>query len=172
MEIKTLRNFNVYLDGTLSFLGKASELTLPALVAATEDYAAAGMIGVLQLPGAKLDAMTARVLWAGYYEEALELGADPFMPRKLQVRGSIERHSDTGLLDEVPVLVHLGARFLGTPLGALVAQTATTLEQNMAVHYVKVVVGGVERVEIDVHNQIWKVAGVDLMAKRRTNLGL
>lgn len=171
MDLSKLFNFNVYL-GNNALIGKASEVTLPEVVAAVEDSVGAGQIGVLQIPTGKIDPLTARIKWNGYYGEAIALGADPFKHHKIQVRGNVEVHGPDGLAAEQPLIVLMTARFQGTPLGALVSQANTELEQNLTVSYCKVTLDNEELLEVDVHNSIWRVRGQDIRANYRRNLGL
>lgn len=170
-DIQKLRNVNVYLDGTNSLLGKAGQFTMPEVTAVTEDHVALGMFGKIQTP-AGLDLLTGKVKWLGYYAEALGAGADPFTARKIQVKGSVEQYGPGGRSGEVPFVAQLTVQFTRTPLGDLVPQANTELEQDFSCSYVKVSIGGVEQLEIDVHNSVWRVQGVDLLAKFRANLGI
>ena len=171
MDISKLTNGNVYLDGTNSLLGKCSECTLPELVAVTEDHMALGMFGKLDTVTG-LDKMTGKMKWNGYYPEAIGLGADPFASRKLQIRCSVETYNQGGLVAEKPLIVQVTCSFRGTPLGALVAQGNTEFEQNYTATYIRVELDGAELVEIDVHNNVWRVNGKDVRAQYRANLGL
>lgn len=170
-DIQKLRNVNVFLDGTNSLLGKAGQFTMPEVTAVTEDHVALGMFGKIQTP-AGLDLMAGKVKWSGYYPDALEVGADPFTARKIQVKGSIEKYGPGGRIGEVPFVAQLTVQFTRSPLGDLVPQANTELEQDFSCTYVKVTVDGEELLELDVHNSVWRVRGVDLLAKFRANLGI
>lgn len=171
MNLSKLFNFNAYVDGQ-GLVGKASEVTLPEIVVAMADSAGAGAIGTIQIPSRKLEALTARILWDGYYREALVLGANPYRSHNVQLRGNVEVHNETGLAEEQPLVVQMTASFNGTPLGALVAQQSTTIEHQLRVTYIKVTLAGAPLIEIDVHNAVWVVDGVDVLATYRRNLGL
>lgn len=172
MEIHNWFDFNAIVDGQ-GYIGKVKEFTQPEVVAKILDHVGAGTIGTMQIATGHIEAMTARILWAGYYREALELAADPFRVRQIQLRGSQQVHNAAqGLVAEREIVAIIGAKFNGTPTGALVSQEATTIEQNLRVNYYKVSIDGEEVLEIDVAAAIWRVKGVDIRAQYRRNLGL
>jgi len=171
VEIKKIYSANIYLDGTNSLLGKASQITLPDIVASVDTHQALGMIGKVELPSG-LDMLTTKIKWSSFWPDRIAMGADPFTAHKIQVRASVETYGVNGRIAEDPLVALLAVRFKKTPLGALMSQTNPEVEDELATTYVKVSVAGKELVEIDMMNNVWRSNGVDVLAKYRANLGL
>jgi len=170
MRVSKIFNANVYIDGTNSLLGRAKEIVLPDVAVKTEEHVGLGMVGAIELPTG-LQAMTTKIKWAGFYADQLTLGANPFQAHKLQVRASHESFEAGGRVEQVPLVVNLTVRWKKTPLGTIVAQTGQEPEDELATTYVKVTRNGVELVEIDVLENVWKVNGEDVLAAYNKNLG-
>lgn len=170
MDISKIYNANVYVDGTNNLLGKASELTLPDIVANVEEHKALGMIGSIELPTG-LALMTMTMKWAGFYPEVLARGANPFVSHTLQVRANVQTFDASGLVDEQAFKAVVRGRWKKTPGGSFAAQTSTEFEDELTVSYIKVTLGDRELVEIDVAENVWRVDGEDLLANFRRNLG-
>lgn len=169
MDISKIYNSNVYLDGTNKLLGKAGEFTLPDIAAVTEEHKALGMIGKLELVMG-LEKLEAKVKWTGFYPEHLD-GANPFAARKLQVRSNVQTFGPSGLLTELPLVTSLTATFKKIPLGVLGAGAGVELEDELSVSYIKQDLAGQELLEIDIHENIWRVRGKDILAAYRANIG-
>lgn len=169
MDIRKVFNCNIYLDGTNNLLGKAKEVVLPDVVALTEDHKGVGMIGTLELPTG-LDKLMTKIKWAGFYPEMFA-GADPFTSHKLQVRASLETFGAGGRTGQVPVIVLLTVTFKKTPLGTFTAGAGQEPEQELSTTYLKLTIDGKEKVEIDVHENVWRVDGKDVLETYRKNLG-
>jgi hypothetical protein len=90
---------------------------------------------------------------------------------QLQTRAS---QKTSGLLGdiEVPVVVFLSGIFKTVPLGKLKKGETIELSSEMAVNYVRLLLGGEELLEIDVFSNTYKVAGTDILSQWRTNLGI
>lgn len=170
MNVSKVFNANVYIDGTNSLLGRASEITLPEVAVKKEEHVGLGMIGAIELPTG-LGLLTTKIKWKGWYADQLTFGANPFVARKLQVRASQETYGPGGRLAEVPVLVQLTCRWTKTPLGVFAAQAGQEPEDELATTYVRVVLGGVELLEIDVLENVWRVNGEDVLANYNKALG-
>lgn len=169
MDISKIYNSNVYLDGTNNLLGKASEITLPEIATVTEEHQALGMIGTLEFVMG-LEKLEAKIKWNGFYPEHLD-GANPFAARKLQVRSNVQTFGPGGLLVELPLVTFLTCTFKKISLGVLGPQAATEFEDDLACSYVKQVLAGEELLEIDIHQNIWRVRGKDVLETYRANIG-
>jgi P2 family phage contractile tail tube protein len=170
VRINKVYHANVYVDGTNNLVGRASEITLPEIAAATDEHAAIGMIGTLVLPTG-LEALSVSMKWNGYYADRLAMGANPFQAHKLQVRASIESYEAAGRVGEQPLVIMLIGRWTKAPLGTFAHQSQPELEDELACTYLKVTIGGEELVEIDVMENVWRVRGEDVLAGYRANLG-
>lgn len=170
MNVSKVFNANVYIDGTNSLLGRAKEVTLLDVVANTEEHKGLGMVGALELPNG-LAAMVTKIKWAGWYPDQLTLGANPFKSHKLQLRASVEEYGAGGRVGEKALVVLLTVSWKKTPLGAFVSGAGQEPEDELTTTYVKVTLDGKELVEIDVHENVWRVNGVDVLETYRKNLG-
>jgi P2 family phage contractile tail tube protein len=170
MQIAKLYNANVYLDGDLNLLGRASEITLPEVVAKIEEHRALGMVGTVELPTG-IETLVAKVKWQSFFADAMARSLNPFRAVKLQVRSSLEVYEAEGRIEQVPVVCAMTARFKKSPLGGFKAGEHQEREEELSVTYLKLTVGDRELVEIDVVENIWLVDGEDLLAAYNTNLG-
>ena len=170
IELNKIFNANVYLDGAMSLIGRAGEISLPELSMAMEEHKGLGMFGTLELP-AGLEAMEAKIKWTGFYADHLRAGANPFESHKLQVRASLETWTSEGSSREVPVVWHLSAAWKTVKLGQLKPQVNGEFDDELAVSYVKMIHDGQPVLEIDVHNNIWVVGGRDVLSSWRQNIG-
>jgi uncharacterized protein len=170
VDIKQVLNANVYIDGTNNLLGKAGTITLPDVKVLTESHRGLGMIGTIEYPTG-LDVMTTKIKWSGFYPEALALGGNPFDAHKLQVRASLETFGAGGRSGEVAVVCLLTCSWKTNPLGAFSAGAKQETEDELSTTYLKLTVDKKDILEIDVHNNLWKVNGVDVLANYKANLG-
>lgn len=170
MEIKKIFNANVYIDGTNSLLGRAREIVLPSVTMNTEEHKGLGMLGALELP-VGLAPLVTTVTWSGWYADRVLL-ANPFASRKLQVRASVETFGAGGRVEQQPLVVLLTASWKTAPLGTLSAGSGGEVQDELATTYVRLLVDGVELLEVDVHNNIWRQGGVDVLEQYRANLGV
>lgn len=168
--VNRLTNANVYLDGK-SLLGKAEEVNTPIIKQVMSEHKALGMFGKFELP-AGIDKLEASIKWNSFYADTFKKIADGTKAYSLQIRSSLETHTSQGKTAEVPVVVYLTGQFKDTPLGNFKQQDNVELTTAINVTYCKLEINGEEIVEIDVLANIYKVAGVDVMANYRANLGI
>lgn len=167
--VNKLVNANVYVNGN-SFLGRAEEVTLPAIKAKTVEHKALGMVGVLELP-AGIEKLEAKIKWSSLYPEVLGNAANPYNPVQLQIRGSLETYNAMGRIAEVPVQCFMTATFKTFPGIGIKHQDPAEVETELAVSYYKMVIDGRDIVEVDVFSNIWKVEGEDILAAYKANIG-
>lgn len=170
MDISKIYNSNFYLDGTNNQVGRASEVTLPEVAGVTEEHKALGMIGAIEFVMG-LAVMNVKIKWNGFYPEHLD-GANFFAMRKLQARSNVQTFAAGGLVSSKPLVTSLTVGWKKIPLGVLGAQTSTEFEEELRCNYVKQELDGVELLEIDIVNAIYRVRGKDILADFRKNLGL
>lgn len=170
MEIKKLTNANVYVDGTLNLLGKGRTITLPEVVAKKLTHQGLGMIGEVEhVTG--LAAMMTKISWAGFYPEAIGLAGDFLKSHKLQIRAPLDIIGPGGITSRVAVVVFITGSWAKIPLGAITPSESGETEDEISTTAVKLVVGGEDILEIDIHENIWKVRGVDLLEDYRKAMG-
>jgi len=169
ITIKRLTNCNVYLDGS-SQLGRCEEAKVPAVKYVMAEHKALGMVGKVDL-FAGIDKMEADFKWASFYADIMPSVCNPFTATALQVRGSLQEWNDSGLVSEVPYVVHLRGGFKEISFGDYKMLTPAEFPSKFSVTYLKCVHDDTELYEVDVLSNILKVNGVDLLATYRDNIG-
>lgn len=170
IAINSVSNANVYLDGA-NLLGRALEVTLPSPKAKMVEHKGLGMVGEIEIPAGGFEKMEAKFKWASFYPEVIRKAGNPRKAVQVQVRSSIESYSGLGLESEVPLIVTLGGIFSEVPLGVFKQHEGVQPETNMTVYYLKVVAAGQDLLEVDVLNNIHKVAGSDVLSRYRSLIG-
>jgi uncharacterized protein len=169
-NLNVLSNANIYMEGN-NFAGKAKEIELPEIELKMEEFDALGLYGTPELPNG-IEPMEGTITWSSFYREVAEKVADFSKATNMQVRGSVEEFGTNGRSNIVPYVVTMRAIFKKNPLGSFATKELAEFESDISVYYVKQVYGGRTILEFDVFNNIYKVNGVDLLARFRTNLGL
>lgn len=166
--IKEILQFmNVFVDGR-GYAGVASSVTLPKIEAITREYGAAGMSGPVKVRMARHGLLTASIQFEGIdpaliglmdIAEGKEIG--------LTVKGSTQDRSGTAhghsfkLRGFIEVLDE----------GDWKEGEDAPLKLDLALSYYKREHDGVELIEADPINMIFKVKGVDQLAQHRRNIG-
>lgn len=169
ISVNSLTNANVYADGA-SWLGRASEVQVPEVAYKYADHEALGMVGSTEL-FAGIDKMETTITWNSLYPDTIKKMSNPNQPVKLQVRGSMRIENSAGLVDEQPVVVFLTCTAKNIPGMNFKQHENVTLESKLNTTYFRMEVDGEAIVEFDVMANIFKVGGVDIMAKYRRNIG-
>lgn len=170
IAIQKITNANVYLDGE-SFMGRAEEVTLPQVKAKMQGHAALGLHGHLELP-AGLEKMDAKIKWGNVYTEVVRKAANPYRSRMIMVRSSSEVYTNEGRIAEFPCVTIMNGFFKNMDAGAFKQNEAVNQENELSVHYLKVVHAGVVIVEVDVMNNIYRAEGEDLLQSYKLNVGV
>jgi P2 family phage contractile tail tube protein len=165
-----LINFRVYLDGT-DLLGN-SDVELPSLEAMTETVKGAGVAGEVDSPVlGHYGSMGLTLNWRVVTGNTTIL-AQP-KAHQLDLRGSIQVYdaSDGQYLTRALKVV-VKAVPKNTQLGKLDVGSPQDSVSEFEVNYIKVLVDGEEKIEIDKYNFICKIEGEDYLQSVRENLGL
>ena len=170
ISVNRLTNANIYLDGR-SCLGRAEEITLPIIKHVLSEHKALGMVGKVEL-WSGVDKLETKIKWNSFYADVHKKFANPFRALNLQVRSSLEVYTSQGRTAQQPVVVYLTGSSKDFPTGNFKQHDNVELESNLTVTYVKLVVNGETIIEYDVLSNIFKVAGEDVMAQYRANLGI
>lgn len=168
-SINRLTNCRAF-AGAIDLLGKVAELTLPEVKSKMVEHQGLGLIGTLEYPSG-LEKMEAKFKFSSLYPEVVRIVGDPYTSRPIQVRGNLETWQGQTLTMQVPAVCHLKGTFQNLPLGGFKPKDNVEYESTMSVSAVKLIVAGVELIEVDVANGIHKVAGVDLLTLYRMNTG-
>ncbi|MDD2870083.1 phage major tail tube protein [Neomegalonema sp.] len=169
IAINRLANANIYMDGG-SLLGRAEEIDLPQVKHKMIEHKGLGMVGTAEFFSG-VEKMECKIKWASLYPEVLLSVANPFKSVRLQVRSSLETYTGQGRVAETPVAVFMTATFKDFPLGSFKQHEAVSLESNLAVTHAKMEIGGLPIFELDVMENIYKVAGSDVLERYRINIG-
>jgi len=167
--ISKVFNANIYVDGSVELIGRAKEIKLPEVSAKMVEHSALGLAGVLELPSG-LEKMSMSIKWTGWYGDILKMAANPFQSHKLQIRANHETYTSEGRAQELPLVILATASWKKASLGTLKPQDASEADDELTVSYIKVTLDGDELFEIDVLQNIWKVAGVDVLAQFKASL--
>jgi hypothetical protein len=167
--IKTVSNASVWVNGAVQ-IGTCSEVELPEIKQLLIEHEGLGVIGTVET-FVGIEAMEATFTWTSFDAASYKAIANPTQPVQLQTRAS---QKTSGLLGdiEVPVVVFLSGIFKTVPLGKLKKGETIELSSEMAVSYVRLLLGGEELLEIDIFSNTYKVAGTDILSQWRTNLGI
>lgn len=169
IQINKLTNANCYIDGN-SYLGRVEEFQLPTVKVKMTDHKALGMVSAIKVP-AGFEPLEGKIKWSSFYSEAFDKYADFTETCDLQLRASLETYSPQGRISEVPVVVHMTALFHEFPIGNYKHLDPVEIETPITIYYLKVVVDGQEKLEIDTFANIYKVNGEDKLETYRANIG-
>jgi len=170
LTISKVFDANVYVNNA-SKHGQASEITCPNVEAVMNEYNSLGMLGTLELP-AGFSAMEATFTWTYPDNDAQIAFANPFKAVDVMVRSSKAVYENGGLVEEQPVAIFMRGLPKQHQGGSFAGKDAVNPESAVAVNYYKLEVDGEEIIEVDVINNIFKVDGEDVLAKRKLNLGI
>jgi P2 family phage contractile tail tube protein len=170
LQVNRVTNANVYLNGA-NLLGRAKKVDLPVIKQMMADHKGLGMVGQIELPARGVEKMEATFEWESFYAEVMRLAGNPNQAVQLQVRCSIDTYTGAGLTEEKALVVSLSGVFKEMPLGSLAQHEGVSYATKLAVYYVKVVADGDTLLEVDVMNNIYNVAGNDILARFRSIIG-
>lgn len=163
-------NANVYVDG-VNLLGKVSDCTLPNVSFSKADHKALGMIGTTQFFSG-IEAMEATLNWSSIYPDVMKKFANPRKVLKLTLYSSLEiLTSADGVSEEKKLKTEVHGTVKGFPLGTFKpGEVVGDISTAISVHYIKQDLDGASVIEIDVMNNIFKVADEDILAKYSGNI--
>jgi len=165
---KKLKDFNLFGDGN-NWQGQIAELNIPKLARKMEEYSGGGMDGVIDIDvgGEKIEfEWTA----AGLIEEIFDgFGTSKLDNNQLRFAGAYIR-DDTE--DTVSVEVIVRGRHKEIDMGTAKPANDNTIKVTTTCVYYKLIINGVEIIEIDVLGYAFNVKGKDRLAKKREAIGL
>lgn len=169
IKVNRLTNANLYVNGK-SLLGQAEEITLPDIKHKLSEHKAIGMVGVMEL-WAGIDKMEAQIKWNSFYKDTMIEFGDPTKAISIQARGSLETYTSQGRTEQVPVVCYITGMPKNFPMGNYKQHDNVEAISQMTVTYCKMEINGEEVFEVDVLANIYKVGGVDILAKYKANIG-
>jgi P2 family phage contractile tail tube protein len=169
--VNRLTNANIYLEGA-SYLGRAEEITLPAIKAKFSDHKGLGMIMDVEFPNG-FEKMTGKIKWSSLYPDIVDTIGSPFNAVQMQVRANMDVYDASGERNSVSVVCFLTARFKDS-LSALTLKMNEPSEQESeySATYYRLEIDGQPLIEIDAISQLFFVSDRDELAAYRANLGI
>lgn len=163
-----LKFMNLFAEGN-SLLGEIDEVGLPKLGRKTEEYLGGGMLAPVDIDMG-LQKPEMELTCGGWLKDAItQFGQAKAGGAMWRFAGSYER-DDTGDVMAVEIIAH--GRFNEIDRGKAKVGSKSETKLKASLTYYKETVDGVEQVEIDVLNMIYKIRGVDMLAKHRKAIGL
>jgi len=162
-----LKQMDMLLDG-LGHLAETEEVTIPKLVLKTEDWRGGGMLGQVPIDMG-LDKLEFEFSMGGLIQAALaQFGTTALAGALVRFVGAYQE-DQTGTVKTIEV-VCMG-RYTEIDFGHDKAGDNTDHKYKMACSYYRLIVDGVDWIEIDLINMIFIVMGVDRYADIRAALG-
>lgn len=165
-----LTDARIYKDG-VGLLGVGS-LELPSFEYLTESITGLGIAGEVDAPVVgHLKAMSLKIKWNTTSPAAASL-LEP-VAHLLDIRGSIQEYdAGAGMYNHVPVKVLVKGPPKNVGIGKMEPGKKMEPETEIEAYYLKLWQGGKELVEVDKFNYVFRVLGVDSLARIRANLGM
>ena len=167
---EALIDYKVYEDKN-EYLGIA-QVVLPSIAFITQTLSGAGIAGEVDSPVlGHFQSMSVTLHWRTIDEAAMSLAEQK--AHHLEIRGSQQQYdAGSGKYSSVPVRLVVRGTPKTTSLGSFEPGSTTDTTTELECSYLKLVVGGKERLEIDKYNYICRIGGQDALQSVRADLGL
>ena len=166
--IRSISNAVVYVNG-IANIGNCTSVELPEIEHRLVENEGLGLQGTIETYGGT-EPMEATFEWNSFDAESFKAIANPTQTVQIQVRASQKESTLLGDT-EVPVVAFLTGIFKTVPIGSFTKNESVELSSEMAVSYVRLMIGGEEIIEINAFTNVYRVGGVDVLASLRANLG-
>lgn len=168
VQINQIYNASVYVDGN-SLLGKAKEIKLPDIEHEFIEHKSLGLHGTLKLP-AGMNALEGEITWASFYPEVRAKVYNPFETMQLQIRSNLQSFSSNGLNEQKALVTFMNVAFSKLTGGSFKNNENPEFADTFQIYSIKQIIEGKEILFIDVMANIYRVDGVDVLAKFRANI--
>ena len=161
---KVLKNYNLFVDGT-SFLGRCTQVSLPELTIATEEYRGGGM----DVPISLDMGMEMPELGFTMAEHVPEVFRQFGVLNQNAVRATFR----SALVDDTvvtPYVIEVTGMYNQLTLGDTEVAQVNPLEANIMCRFFRLTLEGQNLIEIDVDNMRRIINGVDVLAEQRAAL--
>lgn len=164
-----ISNFNVYRSGN-RLVGVTTEITLPDLDYTTATLSGAGLAGETEVPVlGHFPSISMDIPFAILYDDTFSLLA--MNGEQLTLRGNIQRYdASTGQMLNQSMRLIVGGIPKGLKPGKMAVGSTMDSSASLEVTYLKIEIGGQEKLELDKFNYVYKVNGVDLLAEAKQNI--
>ena len=162
-----LKFMHVFVDGR-GYAGMASSVELPKMEVITRDFMAGGMSGAVEVRMARHEKLTATMQFEGIDPQLIglfDIGEGKTI--SLTCRGSAEDRDGTTHAH----VVKMRGFIKKLDEGEWKEGEEVPLKLELAIDYYKREHDGVELIEADPINMIFRVKGVDQLAQHRRNIG-
>jgi P2 family phage contractile tail tube protein len=165
-----LINFRCYAGLAAEFVGM-TDVELPSFEAMTENISGAGIAGEYASPVlGHFGSQVVKLKWRTLTEAALGLLAPA--RQVLDIRGSIQLQDQMlGALVTKALRVECTGQFKSANLGKLEPGKAMGAEIDVELSTIRISLNDVRIVELDKFNMVFRVFGVDYLAKVRQDMG-
>ena len=164
---EVIRDFNLYLAGN-RLGGTTGEVALPDFEAVTATISGNGILGEYEaaVPG-HFGSMEQEIPFRCINEDYFKM-VDPTKSVELTLRGSIQyTDSTTHSAEEMGMLVIMAGRPKTFAIGTVKQREGMDSKIKLELTRIVVEMDGKERVALDKFNNIYRVNGVDILAKTR-----
>ncbi len=162
---EVINDFNLYLSGN-RLGGMTGEVALPDFEGVTETISGAGILGEFEsVIAGRYGSMEQEVPFRVINEDMFKM-IDPTVPVELTLRGAIQQTiKATGAVDYVGMRVVFRGRSKKIAIGTV--KQGGPMDSSIALEltYILIEMDGKSKVELDKINGVFKVNGVDLLAK-------
>ena len=162
---EVIHDFNLYLSGN-KLGGVTGEVALPDFEAVTETISGAGILGEFEsVIAGRYGSMEQEVPFRVINEDMFKL-IDPTVPAELTLRGAIQQTvKATGAVDYIGMRVVFRGRSKKIAIGTV--KQGGPMDSSIALQltYILIEMDGKSKVELDKINGVFKINGVDLLAK-------
>ena len=167
--INSLWNANVYLDGA-NLLGRVEEFEVPQPKQLMQDYKGLGMAARIEIP-VGYDKLESSLKFSSFDWPSIQLAAVTTGLHDIVVMGDLQQISAAGETGHIPVICNLTATFKDPGKIPFKAQENVTLEADLVIYHIELVVAGLQIYLFDALSNQYIVGGVDQLAQYRANIG-
>ncbi|MBQ4431076.1 MAG: phage major tail tube protein [Synergistaceae bacterium] len=164
-----MNNFTVYIDGEEQ--SGIAEGNFPSGQFMTSEIRGGGVAGIIESPGlGHMQSMTVELTWRSITDRFIDL----MIPEGHELDMYSEMLAfDAGRGEYVSksVNIYMKAVTKEVEFGRLVVNDSSDTKSTHEVYYMKMFVDGVEVIELDKYNFVYKVRGTDYFAQTRRALG-
>ena len=162
---EVIHDFNLYLSGN-KLGGVTGEVALPDFEAGTETISGAGILGEFEsVIAGRYGSMEQEVPFRVINEDMFKL-IDPTVPVELTLRGAIQQTvKATGAVDYIGMRVVFRGRSKKIAIGTVKQGGPMASSIALELTYILIEMDGKSKVELDKINGVFKINGVDLLAK-------
>lgn len=168
---KVITDGTVYLGRNL--FGEVSNIKAPDIEPNSLEIKTIGGVGTFSINLMSVKELKSSFTLTGFDAEVFKKVANPNEELTYTIYSDLKEYNGETLVSQKPYTLQLRGSCSKFPLlGEMKAQENTDFQLEFNNTAAKLTVDGAELYDIDVTNHVYKVNGVDLLAKTKANLGL